>query len=174
MARRDPFDPIAVMQALDERSVRYVVVGALGRVILGSDELTDGVDIVPSPREENLRRLALALDELQARRADGKPLALDTDLTREPTLELLSPAGELKVVLEPAGTQGYDDLRRSATREPLGRGVRPMVASLGDHARMLSALDREHDQEALRTVRRLIELEHARLRNRSRGLSLER
>ena len=72
------------------------------------------------------------------------------------------------------GTQGYDDLRRSATHEPLGRGVRPAVASLGDHGRMLAALDRERDREALRTVRRLIELERARLRSRDRGLSLER
>ena len=105
MARSDPFDPIAILQALDDRRVRYVVVGALGRVILGSDELTDGIDIVPSPREENLRRLGLALDDLDAHRADGKPLALDADLTRNPTLELRSEAGELKVVLEPAGTQ---------------------------------------------------------------------
>jgi hypothetical protein len=174
MARSDPFDPIAVLQALDERGVRYVVLGALGRVILGSDEITDGIDIVPSPREENLRRLAIALDDLQARRPDGKSVDLDADLSPEHALELRSEAGELKVVLEPAGTQGYDDLRRGATREPLGRGVRPMVASLGDQARMLSALDRERDQEALRIVRRLIELERARLRNRSRGLSLER
>ncbi|HEV3403948.1 MAG TPA: hypothetical protein VG073_06630 [Gaiellaceae bacterium] len=172
MARTDPFDPIAILQALDAHRVRYVVVGALGRVIHGSDELTDGIDIVPSPREENVRRLGLVLDELHAGRVDGKPLALGADLQRDPTLDLSSDAGELKIVLEPAGTQGYDDLRRSASYEPLGRGVRPAVASLGDHARMLAALDRERDQEALRTVRRLIELERARLR--SRGLSIER
>ena len=115
MARSDPFDPIAILQALDERRVRYVVVGALGRVILGSDELTDGIDIVPSPREENLHRLGLALDDLHASRADGTRLVLDADLTREPALELRSEAGELKLVLDPAGTQGYDDLRRSAS-----------------------------------------------------------
>jgi hypothetical protein len=172
MARRDRFDPIAILRALDERRVRYVVVGALGRVIHGSDELTDGIDIVPAPNEENLRRLGLALDDLDTRRADRKPLALDTDLSRNPTLDLRTAAGELKIVLEPAGTQGYDDLRRGASHEPLGHGVRPAVASLGDHARMLAALDREHDQQALRTVRRLIELERA--RHRSRGLSLER
>jgi hypothetical protein len=174
MARSDPFDPIAILQALDERRVRYVVVGTLGRVILGSDEITDGIDIVPSPREKNLRCLGLALDDLQARRSDGKPLTADNNLAGDPPLDLVTVSGELKIVLAPAGTQGYDDLRRSATREPLGRGVRPAVASLGDHARMLAALDRERDQEALRTVRRLIELERARLRSRSRGLSLER
>ena len=59
-----------------------------------------------------------------------------------PILELQTDAGELKIVPEPAGTRGYDDLRRRARREPLGRGLRPSVASIDDHARMLAALDR--------------------------------
>lgn len=172
MAGEVPFDPIAILQALDRQRVRYVVVGALGRVIHGSDEQTDGVDIVPSPKEANLRRLELALGDMNARGLDGKRVVLDTDLADRPLLEFQTDAGELKIVREPAGTRGYDDLRRGATHEPLGRGVRPAVASIGDHARMLAALDRERDLEALRTVRRLIELE--RTRSRTRGLSLER
>ena len=115
MASNDPFDPIAILQALDEQRVGYVVVGALGRVIHGSDELTDGIDIVPSPKEENLRRLGLALDALNARRADGKSLALDNDLARQPVWELVTDGGELKIVPEPAGTRRYDDLRRGET-----------------------------------------------------------
>jgi hypothetical protein len=67
-------------------------------------------------------------------------------------------------VPEPAGTRGYDDLRRAATREPLGRGVRPSVASVGDLARMLSALaDHEHLPELMQ-LRRITELERARAR----------
>ena len=85
-------------------------------------------------------------------------------------LELQTDAGELKIVPEPAGTRGYDDLRRGASREPLGQGVRPSVASIGDHARMLAALNRDQDIAPLRTVRRLIELE----REVSRGFGLER
>jgi hypothetical protein len=157
--RGGAFDPIVVLQALDRRRVTYIVVGALGRVIHGSDELTEGIDIVPSTREENLRRLGLALDDLKARRRDGEPLGLEEDLARQPVLELETEAGELRIVPEPAGTRGYDDLRRAATREPLGHGVRPSVASVGDHARMLAALGREQDLAALRTLRRLIELE---------------
>ncbi len=164
------FDPIAVLQALDGQRVTYIVIGGLGRVIHGSDELTDGIDIVPSTREENLRRLGLALEELNARGADGKPPVLERDLASHAVLELQTDAGELKIVPEPAGTRGYDDLRRAAGREPLGHGVRPSVASLGDHARMLAALGREHDLEPLHTVRRLVELEL----ERSRGRSIER
>jgi hypothetical protein len=131
-------------------------VGALGRVLHGSDEVTDGLDIVPSTREENLRRLGLALDDLNARRPDGRR----PELGRKPVVELQTDAGQLKVVVEPAGTRGYDDLRRRASRQPLGRGLRPQVASLDDHARMLAALDREQDRQPLRTIRRVIELDH--------------
>ncbi len=166
----DLFDPIRVMEALNRQRVTYIVVGALGRVIHGSDEITDGIDIVPSTRDENLRRLARALDDLNARRADGVALALEGDLARRPVLELQTDAGQLKIVPEPAGTRGYDDLRRAARREPLGHGLRPSVASIGDHARMLAALDREQDRQPLLTLRRLIELEH----ERSRGRVIER
>ena len=166
----DLFDPIRVMEALNRQRVTYIVVGALGRVIHGSDEITDGIDIVPSTRDENLRRLARALDDLNARRADGVALALERDLARRPVLELQTDAGQLKIVPEPAGTRGYDDLRRAARREPLGRGLRPSVASIGDHARMLAALDREQDCQPLLTLHRLIELEY----ERSRGRVIER
>jgi hypothetical protein len=40
-------------------------------VIQGSEELTRGIDIVPSTRPENLRRLEEALGELNAQRDDG-------------------------------------------------------------------------------------------------------
>jgi hypothetical protein len=137
-------------------------------VIQGSDEVTDGIDIVPSTREENLRKLAFVLEDLNARGAGGKPLTLEQGLRNDPVLEFESDAGELKIVAEPAGTRGYDDLRRDASREPLGSGLRPSVASLGDHARMLAALGREQDAAKLRAVRGLIELE------RQLGLGLER
>jgi hypothetical protein len=169
---RDPFDPYALLEALERQRVTYIVVGALGRVLHGSDELTDGLDIVPSMREDNLRRLGLAVDDLNARRLDGRPLVFERDLTRQPLLELQTDVGELKIVPEPAGTRGYDDLRRRATREPIGRGLRPSVASPDDHARMLAALDREQDRVPLQTMQRLIELD--RELSRGRGLSIER
>jgi hypothetical protein len=168
MAATESFDPIAALRALDQRRVAYIVIGGLGRVIQGSTELTDGTDIVPSMRDGNLRKLAPALKDLDARRSDGNALRLDEDLARETVLELDTAAGELKIVPEPVGTRGYDDLRRAASREPLGSGLRPSIASLGDHARMLAALGREQDAARLRTVRRLIELE------RQLGLGIER
>src|SRR4029453_12617671 len=163
----DVFDPYALVEALERQRVTYIIVGALGRVLHGSDELTDGLDVVPSGPAENLRRLELALDELNARRADGRPLAFERDFKRQPVLELETDAGELKIVPEPEGPRGYDDLRRRATREPIGRRPRPSGASPDDPARMLAALDRRQDQVPLQTMQRLIELE----RELHRGLS---
>lgn len=155
------FDPYALLKALERQRVTYVLIGGLGRVLHGSGELTDGVDVVPSTREENLRRLGLALEDLNARRPDGKPTVLGRDLVGRGVLELETDVGALKIVPEPAGTRGYDDLRRRAERPPLGQGLRPAVASLDDHVRMLAALDREQDRHPLMALQRMIELEHS-------------
>ena len=152
------FDPLGMIAALDRHRVSYIVIGGFARVIQGADETTRGVDIVPSTRPENLRRLGLALDELDASPADGGDRVL-TELSEQP-YALRTGLGELKVVTVPAGTGGYDDLRRAARREPLGRGVRPAVASTGDLARMLAA--HEGAGRALAQLRRLAELERER------------
>jgi len=152
------FGPYELLGALQAQGVSFVVIGAFARVVRGTRELTDGIDITPSMREDNLDRLEAALDDLDARRADGK--ALDLRNLRGPVVELETRAGELKLVPEPAGTRGYDDLRRRADREPLGRGLRPQIASTDDLARMLGALDRDQDIERLLRLRRLMNLEH--------------
>ena len=161
MAGLPLFDPYAVLAAFERRRVSYVVIGAFARIVQGAEEITHGIDLVPAIRSENLRRLALALEDLDASRGDGKPIVLDEMTIRdEPPLQLRSPAGELKVVPEPAGTRGgYDDLRRAATREPIGKGHRPSVASTADLARMLAALGREADMPKLIALRRLQGLE---------------
>jgi hypothetical protein len=157
---RPKFDPYGLLQALDRHRVTYIVVGGFGRIVQGTEEITHGLDIVPSTREENLRRLDAALHDVGARRADGREPSLDPDtLAAKPVHELTTDHGELKLVPEPAGTRGYDDLRRAANREPLGRGVRPSVASIGDLARMVSALGDQERIPQLMQLRRLVELE---------------
>jgi hypothetical protein len=170
--RASAFDPYALLAALQARGVSFVVIGAFARVIHGTGELTDGLDVTPSMREENLSRLAKAIDDLDARRTDGEKL--DLMQLRDPVIDLDTRAGELKLVPEPAGSHGYDDLRRHASHEPLGRGVRPQVASPGDLARMLGALEREREIPTLLRLRRVIELDRGLSRELSRGRSIER
>jgi hypothetical protein len=166
------FDPYGLLGALQGHKVGFVVVGAFARVVRGTRELTDGIDITPALREENLVRLEAALSDLDARRVDVVPLDLRS--LAKPVLELETSAGELKLVPEPAGTRGYDDLRRRADHEPLGRGLRPQIASIDDLARMLGALDREQDEERLLRVRRLMNLERRLSRELGRDRGLER
>jgi hypothetical protein len=164
---RPHFDLYAILRELESERVSYVVIGALARVIQGSDELTDGVDLTPSPRPRNLDRLEAAFERLNAKRVDGEPLDLTEDtLRRNPILELRSDAGEIKIVLEPEGTRGYDDLRHRADHQPIGEGLRPAVADPGDLVRMLEALGREHDRFTIETMQRAIEID--------RGISWER
>ncbi len=165
MAEHVKFDPYALLQALDRHRVTYIVIGGFARVVQGTEEITRGLDIVPSTRPENLRRLDAALRDLDAREADGREPTFDEDtIAARPMLELETAHGELKIVPEPLGTRGYDDLRRAATREPLGRGVRPSVASIGDLARMVSSLADEERIPQLMQLRRLVELERVRAR----------
>jgi hypothetical protein len=163
------FDPYGVLQALDRHRVKYVVIGGFARVLQGAEELTRGLDIVPSLRGDNLRRLDEALEDVHARRSGDKGLEpLAPGALEEPVVELITDHGELKVIPTPIGTHGYDDLRRAAQREPLGRGVRPEVASIGDLARMSTALGTERDLAHVRQLRRLTALE------RGRGRAIER
>ena len=105
--RGEALDPYAMLRELEAERVSYVVVGALARVIHGSDEITDGLDITPSMRPKNMHRLQEALEIMEARRVDARPLELDRlDAEREPIVMLSCDAGELNLVARPLGTRG--------------------------------------------------------------------
>jgi len=167
MANEEAFDPRGVLAALERNRVGHVLIGGLARVLRGTDEVTSGVDVCPALRPaENLERLALALEELGARRADRRRLLVDEEaLASEPVIRLRTSMGELQLVASPAGTRrGFEDLRRGATREPIGEGLRPQIASIEDLARMSAALAYELGRESGREAERLrqLEIEHSR------------
>jgi len=171
VSRQPAFDPYAIFEVLGRERVSYVVVGGFARVVHGSAETTRGLDIVPSLREESLRRLGRALDALGARGPDRRPVDAASLDSLEP-IQARTRAGELKIVPTPWGTRGYDDLRIRAFRENLGRGARPAIASVVDCVRMLEASDRDSDAERLLRLRRLMELERQRVPHRR--LTIER
>jgi hypothetical protein len=152
------FDPRAILAALERNYVDYVLIGGLARVLRGTDEVTGGVDICPSFATGNLERLDAALSELGA--AGTPPRLDDQTLATQPVVGRVTAAGPLNLVASPAGAlNGFVDLRRTATNEDLGQGLRPLVASTGDLARMAAALGRDQDLERLPDLRRIIELE---------------
>lgn len=161
MARTARFDPLAILAALEASYVDYVLIGGLAQVLRGVDVVTVGVDICPSFARGNADRLATAVSELTMDRpADALVDVTDEMLGAEAIVCVATGAGELAVVASPAGIpNGYVDLRRAATREDLGGGVRPLVASSGDLAAMAAALGREQDLKRLPMLRRIVELE---------------
>ena len=70
---------------------------------------------------------------------------------------LTTSAGDLDLCFIPAGTRGYDDLRREASRERLGRGLNVTVASLRDVIRSKEAAGRDKDLAQLPLLRRTLE-----------------
>ena len=174
-AGENGFDPRGLLAGLHRNYVSYGLIGGLARVIRGTDEVTSGVDICPSLRNENVERLAAALAELEARRADRRRLVVDEESLRaERVLRLRTPIGELNVVSEPAGTRrGFDDLRHGAIQEHIGAGLRPRVASVADLARMSAALAHELGREPGREAERLRQLEVERSRELRRIMEVE-
>ena len=174
-ADENGFDPRGLLAALHRNQLNYVLIGGLARVIRGTDEVTSGVDICPSLRPENVQRLAWALGELDAKRADRRRLSVDEEsLCAERVLRLRTSMGELNVVAEPAGTRrGFEDLRRGASEEHIGAGLRPRVASVADLARMSAALAHELGREPGREAERLRDLAVERSRELRRIMEVE-
>lgn len=157
------FDPYAILHAFEAERVWHIVVGGLARVLHGSDEITNGVDVAPQLRAENLERLGRALVALDAAPANGASLAdLAADPERAPILRYDSPVGPIGVVGRPAGTRGYEDLRWKASWLHVGEGLRLQVAAPGDLVRMQEALDLPGRARGLEAMRRVVELDRGR------------
>ncbi len=135
--------------------------------MLGSGEVTHGLDIVPSLRDENLRRLGRAVESLDAVREDGSACRVE-EVAAGSRCACKTSAGALVLVAVPWGTRGYDDIRIRGNRENLGQGLRPQIASLVDLTRMLEASMRNEDGERVHRLRRLMELERSSTPPRSR------
>jgi hypothetical protein len=131
-----------------------VLIGGLAATLHGSPVRTGDADICPASDPENLVRLAGALTEIGARlrsadAPDGVPFPCDaTFLSRISIANLTTRHGDLDVSFEPAGTKGYDDLRRHAVTYDLD-GLPVAVASIDDVIRSKRAADRAKDRAAL-------------------------
>lgn len=162
LAEPAPFDPEALLRTLEAHEVRYVLIGGLAATLYGSPHVTIDVDITPDRDRDNLAALARALEELDARvRTEGVPggLAFDRSaemLSRVEVLNLATRFGDLDLTFVPAGTGGYEDLRRRAIELEI-RDVRVTVAALADVIRSKEAAGREKDRLTLPTLRRLLE-----------------
>lgn len=149
-----PLDPWALLGALERHRVSYVLVGELAAVIHGGSGIADQIEISPSLKPENVARLRAALAELA-----GQPVVIDGEALAGGDCPIVeTPAGDLVIVASPVGSRGYDDLRRAATREPIGQGVRPNVASLADLIRLADASNDPVREARAVTLRQVAEI----------------
>jgi hypothetical protein len=160
-----------MLEALAEAKVDYVLIGGTAAILGGATHLTFDVDITPARDRANLDRLALALGRLHARLVDvpehlAAHFQLDGATLGAGSLwNFATDKGRLDVVLEPAGTGGYGDLRRNAKPTTI-RGITVSVAALEDVIRSKEAAGRDRDRAVLPDLRRALELS---LERQSRG-----
>lgn len=170
----EAFDPVSIIEVLQRFGVRFVVIGGIAAISNGSPLPTEDLDVTPARDGGNLRCLARALRELEARlrvpRDGGEGVAFPVDdamLSGAETWTLVTRFGDLDLAFSPSGTGGYEDLHRDATEVQLGDDppVRALVASLADVIRSKEAANRPKDRAQLPALRLALDM----IRDRERG-----
>jgi hypothetical protein len=157
-----PLDPERLIAVLAAHRVRYVLIGALGARMQGFSRVTADADITPARDDENLKHLASALRELDARvftETIPEGLAFDFTaraLSNSELWNLVTTAGRLDIAFVPSGTTGYDDLARDAVQFDVN-GTLLQVARLEDIIRSKIAANRPQDRQDVVVMRELLE-----------------
>ncbi len=161
MAELHPLDPERLFRTLAEHHVKFVLVGALGARLNGFPRMTADAHITPARDDENLERLATALRALDARVfTDTIPEGLPFDVSartraRADIWNLVTLAGRLDLIFQPAGTTGFDDLAPSADRFEV-YGSELLVARLEDILRSKEAAGRPQDRQDAIIIREML------------------
>jgi len=157
----------ALLAALERHEVRYVVIGGAAAQARGWREETQDLDITPERSEENLTRLARAMEELEAgfrvdeiRYPNGfrPPGGIDARTFRNQIcVAFATRHGNFDVVLLPDGTQGYEQIAWTATRERVaGTSIVVPVASAEIILHSKETANREKDRATLDRMREVL------------------
>ena len=152
MSEIAPFDPERLISTLARHRVKFVLIGALAARLHGFPRLTADADITPAGDQQNLKKLAAALEDLDASiYTESVPEGLPFDrsaamLGRASMWNLVTNAGRLDIAFTPAGTKGFKDLAKDAERFE-AFGVHFLAASLDDIIRSKEAAGRARDED---------------------------
>lgn len=152
-----------ILRTLRARGVRYVLIGGYAGTLWGSPTVTRDIDICYARDQNNLKALAAALRDLEARLRGTReevPFILDArTLAAGDHFTFTTIAGNLDCLGTPTGTHGFEELAATATTVDLD-GMPIAVASLDDLIRMKRAAGRPKDRievEVLGALREEIE-----------------
>lgn len=152
-----PLDAEHILAALAQNGVDYVIVGGIAAQAHGHVRTTFDIDVFPRPEPDNLRRLAEALNELEARTLNegSEGLAIDAAMLPRATLwQFDTRHGAIDVLHDAPGAPAYDELRRRALEIELD-GIRLSVAARDDLISMKRASGRPVDLEDLAALTEL-------------------
>ena len=142
------FDPLRILQTLQQHDVKFVVIGGIAGRLWGSTTVTNDLDVCYARDGANLEALATALRELKVKlRGADRDLPFIVDvrtLKNGDAFTFTTVAGNFDLLGHPAGSNGYDSLARNATTMDVG-GVDVLVASLEDLILMKRAAGRPKD-----------------------------
>lgn len=153
-------DPARVFSTLDRHGVDYLTIGAFAVIAHGYVRATADIDLVARQDHDNLRRLADAFTELNARLRgiDADLLEIDpTDpdvLANGASFTLDTDAGPVDYLNDVPGAGDYDDLRGRAV-EASAAGVVVRVVGLDDLIRMKRASGRPQDLRDIANLSKL-------------------
>jgi hypothetical protein len=128
-----PLDAERIFDVLDAHQVEYIVIGGIAVQVYGHVRMTNDIDLIPSPTPQNLKRLAAALEELEARvlNPDNAHLKIDAQMLPRATLwQLATRHGDIDVLHSAPGADPFPQLRERA-----------LLITLGDHAIPIASRD---------------------------------
>ncbi|MBI2168788.1 MAG: hypothetical protein HYU28_04700 [Actinobacteria bacterium] len=165
----EALDTEGLFAALDAQGVEFVLVGGVAALVHGSSRPTADIDLLPRPAPENLDRMVLALDDLEAAvhiPADRVPMQ-PGDLWefetshREPAAfqeaeawSFPTTAGPVDVVISTAAARGYEAQRKRAEAHALF-GITVFVAGIDDLIASKEALGRSKDLPVIEELRQI-------------------
>ena len=148
----------AVLSALAEQQVEFVIIGGVALVASGSSRVTEDLDICYGRSKENLNRLAVALAPFRPTLRGAPPelpFVLDAQSLRSGlNFTLSTTAGDLDLLGEVPGVGTFPDVSKDAVDVDL-LGSRVLIMSLDALERSKRAAGRAKDLLDLAEIREL-------------------
>ena len=153
-------DFAAILRALVEHGVEFIVVGGVGAVLQGAPVATFDLDLVHARTEQNISRLLAALDALDAcyRTQPEKRLRPGASQLASPGHQLLMTRyGPVDLLGAIGRSRGYEDLLSHSREVAVAEGVVVRVLDLETQIAVKEEVGAEKDRAVLPLLRRTLE-----------------